>query len=112
MVNEDLIISLEINWDMIPISAVSNLTLISGATPLFGLNSLGGALSLELKTGFSFEDTKIDSSKWTFDLGTGAPSFTDYGISSPNFIPDNFPSDNFSVLWEGKIKIDYNNRLR
>ena len=55
-----------------------------------------------------FEDKKIDSSKWTFDLGTGAPSFTDYGISSPNFIPDNFPSDNFSVLWEGKIKIDYN----
>ena len=52
----------EVNWDMIPISAVSNLTLISGATPLFGLNSLGGSLSLETKTGFSFDETRVDLS--------------------------------------------------
>ena len=53
-----------------------------------------------------FEDEKIDLSKWTFDLGTGAPSFEAYAESSPFFIPENFPSDHFSVRWEGKIKID------
>ena len=53
-----------------------------------------------------FENEKIDRSNWTFDLGTGAPSFKEYGHSSPFFVPENFPSDNFSVRWEGKIKID------
>ena len=55
-----------------------------------------------------FEDENLDRSNWTFDLGTGAPSFEEYGHSSPYFVPENFPSDNFSVRWEGEIKIDYN----
>ena len=38
----------------------------------------------------------IDLSSWTFDIGTGAPEFKEYGISSPYFTPNNFPSDNFS----------------
>ena len=54
-----------------------------------------------------FEDGVIDTANWTFDLGTGAPSFSDYGESSPYFSPESFPSDNFSVRWEGQIKIDY-----
>jgi len=54
-----------------------------------------------------FEDGVIDTANWTFDLGTGAPSFSDYGESSPYFSPEGFPTDNFSVRWEGKIKIDY-----
>ena len=53
-----------------------------------------------------FETDSIDFSQWTFDLGTGAPSFENYGISSPIFVPSGFPNDNFSVRWEGKIKID------
>ena len=46
-----------------------------------------------------FEEDSIDFSQWTFDIGTGAPSFENYGISSPNFVPSGFPSDNFSVRW-------------
>ena len=53
-----------------------------------------------------FNGKNIDLSSWTFDLGTGAPSFKEYGISSPYFVPKDFPSDNFSVRWEGRIKID------
>ena len=53
-----------------------------------------------------FETDIIDFSQWTFDIGTGAPSFENYGISSPNFVPSGFPNDNFSVRWEGKLKID------
>ena len=54
-----------------------------------------------------FEGDKLDRSNWTFDLGTGAPSFKEYGHSSPYFVPEDFPSDNFSVRWEGEIKIDF-----
>ena len=53
-----------------------------------------------------FNDQEIDLSNWTFDIGTGAPSFEEYGVSSPYFTPKDLPSDNFSVRWEGQIKID------
>jgi outer membrane receptor protein involved in Fe transport len=42
-----------INWDLIPANAIRSVNLIPGSNPIFGLNTLGGALSLESKTGFS-----------------------------------------------------------
>ena len=53
-----------------------------------------------------FNDETINLSHWTFDLGTGAPQYKDFGTSSPYFTPLGFPTDNFSVRWEGKIKIN------
>ncbi|MES2040989.1 MAG: TonB-dependent receptor [Pseudomonadota bacterium] len=38
-------------WDLIPKSAISSVTLMSGSNPLFGLNTLGGTLSLQTKDG-------------------------------------------------------------
>ncbi|MEC9248176.1 MAG: TonB-dependent receptor [Pseudomonadota bacterium] len=52
----------EINWDMIPIDAIAHITFISGTTPLYGLNSLGGALNMELKNGFSSPGSTISLS--------------------------------------------------
>ena len=42
-----------INWDLIPSNAIRSVNVIPGSNPVFGLNTLGGALSLESKTGFS-----------------------------------------------------------
>jgi outer membrane receptor protein involved in Fe transport len=42
-----------INWDLIPSNAIRSVNVIPGSNPMFGLNTLGGALSLETKTGFS-----------------------------------------------------------
>ncbi len=42
-----------VSWDLIPRAAISSLTLMPGSNPLFGLNSLGGALSLRSKDGFT-----------------------------------------------------------
>jgi iron complex outermembrane receptor protein len=39
-----------VNWDLIPETAVSRIDLVTG-DPAFGLNALGGALSLTMKTG-------------------------------------------------------------
>ena len=60
----------------------------------------------ELVWSDEFNGQQIDLSSWEFDIGTGAPSFEEYGISSPYFTPKDFPNDNFSVRWEGQIKID------
>lgn len=40
-----------VNWDLIPSNAISSINLIPGSNPLFGLNTLGGALAINTKSG-------------------------------------------------------------
>jgi outer membrane receptor protein involved in Fe transport len=40
-----------VSWDLIPKDAISEITLVPGSDPLFGLNTLGGALSITTKNG-------------------------------------------------------------
>ncbi|MBU0601954.1 MAG: TonB-dependent receptor [Gammaproteobacteria bacterium] len=42
-----------VNWDLIPTIAIERTDLIPGSNPLFGLNTIGGALSLQTKSGFT-----------------------------------------------------------
>jgi iron complex outermembrane recepter protein len=42
-----------VNWDFIPQSAINNLTLVP-SNPVFGLNATGGALSFDMKNGFTY----------------------------------------------------------
>ena len=42
-----------VSWDLIPKDAISEITLIPGSDPLFGLNTLGGALSVTTKSGLT-----------------------------------------------------------
>src|ERR1700722_4558257 len=42
-----------VSWDLIPKDAISEITLVPGSDPLFGLNTLGGALSVQTKNGVS-----------------------------------------------------------
>jgi outer membrane receptor protein involved in Fe transport len=48
-----------ISWDLIPRSAISSITLMPGSNPLFGLNTLGGALSLQTKDGLRNPGTSV-----------------------------------------------------
>jgi len=41
-----------INWDLVPANAIRSVNVIPGSNPVFGLNTLGGAISLETKDGF------------------------------------------------------------
>jgi outer membrane receptor protein involved in Fe transport len=40
-----------VSWDLIPKSAIANMSMMSGSNPLFGRNTLGGALVLKTKDG-------------------------------------------------------------
>ena len=42
-----------VNWDLIPEELISTMSVISGANPVFGLNTLGGAIQIKSKDGFS-----------------------------------------------------------
>ena len=42
-----------VSWDLIPRQAIASMTLMPGSNPVFGLNTLGGALALRTKDGFT-----------------------------------------------------------
>lgn len=42
-----------VNWDMIPEAAIGNVTLVPGSNPVYGLNTLGGALAFTTKSGLT-----------------------------------------------------------
>ena len=70
-----------VNWDLIPQFAVNRLTL-QGNNPVFGLNALGGAVTLEMKNGFNFHGIDGQLSGGSFDNING---FAQQGVQWDNF---------------------------
>ncbi|CAN5316254.1 TonB-dependent receptor [soil metagenome] len=56
-----------VNWAAIPDSAIGSITLMPGSNPLFGRNTLGGALSIATKTGFTHPGTRTELYGGSFD---------------------------------------------
>lgn len=42
-----------VNWDLIPQVAIANMEMVPGSNPIYGLNTLGGSLSIRTKSGFT-----------------------------------------------------------
>lgn len=60
-----------VNWAIIPESAIGSISLMPGSNPLFGRNTLGGALSIVTKTGFTHPGTRTEMSGGSFERFTG-----------------------------------------
>jgi len=48
-----------VNWDVLPSNAISSMSVVSN-NPSFGLNAVGGAVSLQMKDGFSYQGGEVD----------------------------------------------------
>ena len=59
-----------VNWDLIPMNAIDSLVLVPGSNPLFGLNTLGGALSLRTKSGDRNPGGEVELSGGSFGRRT------------------------------------------
>ena len=59
-----------VNWDLLPQSAIAGIQLIPGSNPVFGLNTLGGALSVITKSGLSNPGTAVELSGGSFGRKT------------------------------------------
>jgi len=55
-----------VSWDLIPRNAISEVALMPGSNPIFGLNTLGGALSLQTKDGTRNGGTTLTLSGGSF----------------------------------------------
>jgi iron complex outermembrane receptor protein len=92
-----------VNWDLIPTAAISTINLIPGANPLFGLNTLGGALSIRTKSGAQYPGSEAQFYGGSFGRRAlearqgGASGAYDYFVSASGFREDGWrvqsPSD-------------------
>ncbi len=55
-----------VNWDLIPHTAISSVNLIPGSNPVFGLNTLGGALSVNTKSGREYPGASVSAQGGSF----------------------------------------------
>jgi iron complex outermembrane recepter protein len=59
-----------VNWDFIPENAISRMTLVP-SNPVYGLNAIGGALSFEMKNGFTYHGVEGEVSGGSYGrIGT------------------------------------------
>ena len=54
-----------VNWDLIPQIAIDKTTIIA-ANPIFGLNALGGAVTVTMKNGFTWQGFETDAEVGSF----------------------------------------------
>ena len=94
-----------VNWDLIPMNSIYSINLIPGSNPLFGLNTLGGALSVQTKSGRTNPGGAIEAYTGSWGRRAGSAEYggvskdgsVDYFISANVFSEDGWrdysPSD-------------------
>lgn len=85
-----------VNWDLIPSNAIAGISLIPGSNPVFGLNTLGGSLSVTTKNGRTHQGGAVETSFGSWGRKTGSAEYggvsrdgsIDYFISGSYFDED------------------------
>jgi len=104
-----------VNWDLIPQSAISTVTLMSGSNPVFGLNTLGGALSVRTKSGHDDPGTAFEAYGGSFGRRSfegetgGAFGNFDYFLTADYFDESGWRDFSPSRLWQAFGKVGWQN---
>src|SRR5690606_30836408 len=79
-----------VNWDMIPMNALASLDVFPGSNPIFGLGTLGGALTMRTKSGF--DGKTLDAEVLTGSFGRKQLQTAIGGNNGkvPGFVSGNF----------------------
>jgi iron complex outermembrane recepter protein len=59
-----------VNWDFLPEIAIDNVAVVSG-NPVYGLNALGGAIVVNMKSGFTYQGGEVVFSAGSFGRAEG-----------------------------------------
>ena len=70
-----------VNWDFLPSVAINNMTVVAN-NPVFGLNALGGAISIAMKDGFLYHGTELSAYGGSFGRVGGSEQT---GLQSGNW---------------------------
>src|SRR5882724_6641981 len=104
-----------VNWDLIPESAISTVSLISGSNPVFGLNTLGGALALQTKSGHDNPGTEFEAYGGSFgrrsfqaESGSARGAF-DYFATVQYFDETGWCDMSPTTVWQAFGKVGWQN---
>ena len=70
-----------VNWDLFPDVAIDQVELVS-SSPLYGLNALGGAISVAMKNGFTYQGSQLELSGGSYGQHSALAQF---GMNSGPF---------------------------
>jgi iron complex outermembrane recepter protein len=105
-----------VNWDLIPQSAISSIQVIPGSNPVFGLNTLGGALSVYTKSGFQYPGAAIEAlfgsfrrKQIQFELGGSSGKNFDYFLTGNFFDEKGWGDHNPSKVKQFFAKVGWQN---
>ena len=105
-----------VNWDLIPQNAISSMTLMPGSNPLFGLNTLGGALSIQTKSGEHHPGGGIQAyggsfGRWAVEgeYGGKLDNGVDYFFAGNQFKEQGWRDGSPSEVLQGFGKIGWDN---
>ncbi len=104
-----------LNWDLIPQAAISTVTLMSGSNPVFGLNTLGGALSVKTKSGHDNPGTEFEAyggsfGRRSFEGETGGEFGNfDYFLTGEYFDETGWRDNSPSRVYQGFAKVGWQN---
>ena len=79
-----------VNWDLIPQNAISTITLIPGSNPVFGLNTLGAALSVSTKSGFQYPGASVSLSAGSWGRKGAEVEYGTHSDKADLFLAGNF----------------------
>lgn len=104
-----------VNWDLIPQAAISTVTLLSGSNPVFGLNTLGGALLVRTKSGHDNPGSELEAlggsfGRRSFEGETGGERGNfDYFLTTSFFDETGWRDRSPSRVWQGFGKAGWQN---
>jgi outer membrane receptor protein involved in Fe transport len=55
-----------VHWDLLPQNAIASMQLLPGSNPVFGFNTLGGALAINMKDGYRYGGAGIEAYAGSF----------------------------------------------
>jgi outer membrane receptor protein involved in Fe transport len=89
-----------VSWDLIPRLAIATTTVMPGSNPLFGLNTLGGALAIQTKNGATARGTSVQAiygsdvrRSLEFEHGGGRTSGLNWYVAGNLFKEDGWRDD-------------------
>lgn len=105
-----------VNWDLIPMNALASVDVFPGSNPVFGLNTLGGAVAMRTKNGFDDPGTEIQVLGGSFGrkqvmMSTGGSKGNVAGFFALNRFEedgwrDNSPSKVMQVFGKASFRTD------
>jgi hypothetical protein len=82
-------------WDLVPAFAIGQLQELPGSNPVFGLNALGGAVTLKMKDGFTYSGSAADIDGGSFGRVRATAQTATDGDPTGNGAFPNFTNSRF-----------------